>query len=95
MDEGLVSFEPGRSSWVWDQAAILSKGYTENVVDLMVEKLRRLPAATQRALRALACFGNTAEAALLASAMAVSEEEVHAQLWEAMRSELIVRSEGS
>src|SRR6202043_2452695 len=47
--------------WSWDLDRIHAKGYTDNVVDLMVGKLSRLPADTQNALRLLACLGNSAE----------------------------------
>ena len=47
--------------WSWDLNRIHAKGYTDNVVDLMVGKLARLPAATQEALQQLACLGNSAD----------------------------------
>ena len=47
-----------------DLDAIHAKGYTDNVVDLMVSKLNRLPATTQTALQQLACIGNSAESAV-------------------------------
>src|SRR5262249_14814932 len=40
---------------------IQAKGYTDNVVDLMVQKLNRLPIETQKAVQELACLGNSAE----------------------------------
>jgi predicted ATPase len=42
-----------------------AKGYTDNVVDLMVGKLQRLSATTQNALNQLTCLGNVAEIAWL------------------------------
>ena len=36
---------------------IRAKGYTDNVVDLMVGKLKRLSNMTQAALKQLACLG--------------------------------------
>ena len=68
-----------------------AKGYTDNVVDLMVGKLARLPAETQAALQQLACLGNIAEITMLSIVLGTSEEEVHAALWEAVRQELIER----
>jgi len=37
------------------------QGYTDNVVDLMVGQLTRLPLETQAALQQIACLGNVAE----------------------------------
>ena len=55
-----------QARWSWDLNRIHAKGYTDNVVDLMVGKLSRLPAETQKALQQLACLGNSAEIATLA-----------------------------
>ena len=56
---------------------IHAKGYTDNVVDLMVGKLSRLPVDTQQALQQLACLGNSAEIALLAMVYEDSQEALH------------------
>ena len=81
--------------WRWDLDAIRAKGYTDNVVDLMVAKLNRLPATTQKALQQFACIGNSADAATLSAVLETSEQETEAALWEALQQELIVRSEDS
>src|SRR6516165_6378186 len=72
-----------------------AKGYTDNVVDLMVGKLHRLTGETQQAVQLLACLGNVAEIVTLCIARGTSEPELHADLWEAVRQELIIRSEGT
>ena len=79
--------------WSWDLNRIHAKGYTDNVVDLMVGKLNRLPVETQNALQQLACLGNSAEFAMLTMVYEDSQEEMHGQLWEAVRAGLIFRSE--
>ena len=60
-EEGLLTFDHDAARWSWDLDRIHAKGYTDNVVDLMVGKLNRLPAETQKALQQLACLGNSAE----------------------------------
>ena len=84
-----------RRDGAWDLNRIHAKGYTDNVVDLMVGKLNRLPVETQNALQQLACLGNSAEFAMLRMVYQDSEEEMHGQLWEAVRAGLIFRSEDS
>jgi predicted ATPase len=93
-EEGLLSFDHGAACWSWDLARIHAKGYTDNVVDLMVGKLTRLPARTRAALQQLACLGNVAETTTLSHVHGTSEEEAHSDLWEAVCLELIVRLEG-
>ncbi|HTB87488.1 MAG TPA: AAA family ATPase [Steroidobacteraceae bacterium] len=95
VEEGLIRFEHGEASWRWDLDAIHAKGYTDNVVDLMVDKLNRLPATTQTALQQLACIGNSAESAVLSAVLETSGQGIETALWDALQLELIVRSEDS
>ncbi len=94
-EEKLVAFDPAAAFWIWDLAGIRAKGYTDNVVDLMVDKLKRLSDTTQGAIQQLACLGNVVEIATLTLVHAKSEEEIHAALWEAARTGLILRLEAS
>ncbi|HYY31378.1 MAG TPA: AAA family ATPase, partial [Chthoniobacterales bacterium] len=94
-EEALLTFDHSDGRWFWDLSRIQAKGYTDNVVDLMVGKLNRLPIETQKALQEFACLGNSAEIATLCIVQETSEEEVHSDLWEALRQEFIVRLEGS
>ena len=93
-EEGLLTFDHDAARWSWDLNRIHAKGYTDNVVDLMVRKLTRLPVETQAVLQHLACVGNSAEVTTLSIVHGSSEEEIHSDLWEAVRLELIVRLEG-
>jgi PAS domain S-box-containing protein len=95
VEEGLLTFDYGAGRWSWDLNSIRAKGYTDNVVDLMVGKLNRLPVETQRALQLLACMGNSAEFGLLEMVSEHSNEEMHCRLWEALRAGLIFRTEQS
>ena len=64
-EEGALAFEHAEGRWSWDLGRIRAKGYTDNVVDLMVEKMTRLGPQTQEALKQLACLGNSADFALV------------------------------
>jgi PAS domain S-box-containing protein len=94
-DERLLAFDPVTRAWQWDINRICAKGYTDNVADLMIAKLKRLPDITQEALQQLACLGNIAEIGTLALVHDQSEEEIHTALWEAVRTGLIFRQDGS
>lgn len=60
-EASLLTFDYGQVQWSWDLDRIAGKGYTDNVVDLMVGKLNRLPIETQEALQILACIGSSAD----------------------------------
>jgi PAS domain S-box-containing protein len=94
-EEGLLRFDHDAARWCWDLNRVHAKGYTDNVVDLMVGKLTRLPVETQTALQLLACLGNVAEITMLAIVLGKSTEDVHAGLWDAVRLELVEHVEGS
>ncbi|MDM8549539.1 AAA family ATPase [Desulfobacterales bacterium HSG2] len=47
-----------RYGWQWETDRIEALGITDNVVDLMIGKLRRLPESAQQVLRLAACAGS-------------------------------------
>jgi predicted ATPase/signal transduction histidine kinase len=53
----LITFDRATSRWTWDMARVGAEQTTDNVVDLMVAKLRRLPRPTQEALSLAAHIG--------------------------------------
>src|SRR5262249_20344334 len=95
VEEGLLTFDHGAARWVWELTRIHAQGYTDNVVDLMVGKLRRLPLKTQQALQQLACLGHSAASALLAMVFAEAQEGLHRALQEALRSGLVLHADGA
>jgi PAS domain S-box-containing protein len=94
-EEGLLRFDREAAAWIWDLVHIRAKGYTDNVVDLMVGKLKRLSSVTQTALQQLACLGSVVEFATLTLVHGKLGEEIHAALSEAARAGLILRQENS
>ena len=94
-EEGLLRFDYKAVCWCWDLDRIHAKGYTDNVVDLMVGKLNRLPDETRQALQQLASIGNVAAIAMLSIVVGAPEEQLRVMLWPAVRQELIELLEGS
>jgi predicted ATPase/signal transduction histidine kinase len=90
-DEGLLAFDCVPAVWAWDIDRIHAKDYTDNVVDLMVRKLKRLSISTQDALKHLACLGNMAEIGTLALIQSATEQAMHEKLSEAAHAGLVVQ----
>jgi len=90
-EEKLLTFDAGTGGWYWDLGSIRAKRYTDNVVDLIVGKLGRLPSETLEALKQFACLGNAADFGTLATVCGQSEEALHAALWDAVRAGPILR----
>ena len=94
-EERLLSYDHATDGWRWDLGRIRAREYTDNVVDLMVAKLRRLPVETQKALQHLACIGNASSVTMLAVVCTADEARLHTDLLAAVRAQLVERYESS
>ncbi|MEH2079512.1 MAG: AAA family ATPase [Nostoc sp.] len=55
--ENLLTFDAVHYRWQWNIAQIQAQNITDNVVELMLLKLKKLPDVTQQILRLAACVG--------------------------------------
>ncbi|MBP0011260.1 protein kinase domain-containing protein [Roseofilum sp. Belize Diploria] len=74
-DEDLLQFNRQARSWQWDMAAIAARGFTDNVVELMVEKLQKLTPSSQEILALAACCGAEFDLELLTWVCEISPQE--------------------
>jgi PAS domain S-box-containing protein len=88
-DDALLVFDARAAEWRWDNGRVKAKGVSDNVVDLMIERLIRLPAASLEALKRLACLGNSAEIGRFLQVLGTSEHEAQSQLNEPLRVGLL------
>ncbi|WP_441292538.1 AAA family ATPase [Sorangium sp. KYC3313] len=89
--EGLIAFDAKAGAFRWDIAAIRGKGFTDNVVELMVGKLKRLPVPAQDALKLAACLGASLDLDTLALVASRPAAELGESLAEAVREGLLLR----
>ncbi|CAB3796427.1 trifunctional serine/threonine-protein kinase/ATP-binding protein/sensor histidine kinase [Pararobbsia alpina] len=101
---GLLRHDAQQRAWQWDLNEIKAMDFADNVVDLMVGKLRQLPVPAQEALQLAACLGNTfklrqltlvSEHAAIQVRRNSSKAEAEQGLAAAVRESLIMRSDGS
>jgi len=91
--EGLLRRDAQHRTWWWDLDQIRAQDFADNVVDLMVEKLRQLPLPTQEALQLAACLGNRFDLRHLALVSGeAGQPEVERHLAAALQENLIVRT---
>jgi PAS domain S-box-containing protein len=57
-EEGLLLFDFNSHRWTWDIAQLEARNITDNVVDLMSGKMKKLSHETARLLQLAACMGN-------------------------------------
>jgi predicted ATPase/signal transduction histidine kinase len=94
-DERLLELDPDTGVWRWDVSRVAAKGFTSNVVDFLVEKVDRLQSPAKRALTLASCLGRSADGAAVASACECSEEDLAADLREAVGEGLVLRVDGA
>lgn len=79
-DEKRIAFQPQEDGWAWDAAVIEKLHIPDDVVDFMLNKLRRLPADMRSILQPAACIGNTFDLKTLSVACEKTMEETAACL---------------
>ncbi|WP_082029741.1 AAA family ATPase [Ruegeria sp. ANG-S4] len=75
--------------WTWDIQAIRAAKITDNVVDLLLERLRRLEPDTQSALQLAACIGSQFDIDTLALIRKIEPQEAFECLLPAIQEDLI------
>ncbi|HZX29013.1 MAG TPA: AAA family ATPase [Telluria sp.] len=88
---GLIAFDAGAARWEWDTARIALAPISDNVVDLMVEAIRRRGAGDQHLLKVAAALGNRFDLASVALVAGGDAAATADQLLRAQQDGLIVR----
>ncbi|WP_341530501.1 serine/threonine-protein kinase PknK [Nostoc sp. UHCC 0302] len=88
--ENLLSFNLEHFSWQWNITHIESKNITDNVVELMLGKLKKLPPKTQQVLQFAACIGADFDLSTLSIICESSPVQLFAELVIAAQFGLIV-----
>lgn len=87
--DGLINFDSEQRQWRWDMERIRNKGITDNVVELMLEKMRKLPETTYRLLQLAACIGGEFDLMTLAQLEGHSPQTTAQLLWPALQEGLL------
>jgi len=88
-DEHLLVYCLDNGKWVWELAKIERLNMTDNVVELLLQNLLKLPIDTQHVLRIAACIGNTFDLNLLAAATNQTLQKTNLMLWEALNNGVV------
>ncbi|NJL46040.1 MAG: AAA family ATPase, partial [Leptolyngbyaceae cyanobacterium SM2_3_12] len=89
-EDGWITFDATARQWQWDLNPVQQRGITDNITDLMIAKIGKLSAATQRILQLAACIGNQFDLQTLAIVSQQSLSQTVQELWEAVQLGLIV-----
>lgn len=87
--DNLLYFNHDNIQWHWDIGLIKDLMVTDNVVDLLVHKISKLPTATQRTLKLAACIGHQFDLQTLTTVCEEDISQVMQNLWPAIQANLI------
>ncbi|NVK25331.1 MAG: AAA family ATPase, partial [Gammaproteobacteria bacterium] len=73
-DENILYFEQSLGTWVWDLKEVIEQDITDNVVELMVQQLQKLPDITQHLISYAAHLGSEFDLNLLS---VVNQSDTH------------------
>ncbi|CAG7645327.1 Serine/threonine-protein kinase PknD [Paenibacillus solanacearum] len=90
-DLRLLRFNVSDYCWEWDNEQIDELYITDNVVDFMMTKIRRLPEPVQRILMDAACIGNEFSPETLSLITRLPDEEAAALLTKAIDEGMLLR----
>ncbi|MGE3609436.1 MAG: AAA family ATPase [Bacteriovoracaceae bacterium] len=83
-EERLIHFDEKSEKWNWDLTKIKSKGFTDNLLSLVLRKFNRLKPETIEILKKLACLGNKVNIELFETIYDIKLSQIQAHLWEAL-----------
>jgi predicted ATPase/signal transduction histidine kinase len=90
LDEHLITQDRVSGVWAWDIEAIDGHRYAENVIELMVARIARLPSQTRLYLGQMACIGSRADLQTLCRVSQAEEKSLRRHLAPAVQAGLLV-----
>nr|MDZ8016259.1 PAS domain S-box protein [Nostoc sp. ZfuVER08] len=87
--ENLLTFDAQQLSWQWNLTEIEAQDITDNVVELLLRQLQKLPEATQQVLSIAACVGSEFDLETLAIVCEKLPKAIFQDLLEAIQAGLI------
>ncbi len=93
--DGLLRFDAAGRAWTWNIEDIAARGFTDNVVDLMISKLRKRSEKEQLLLNRGACVGHHFDLKTLAIVCEETPEETIVSLRELVKEGFLVPRSGS
>jgi predicted ATPase/tRNA A-37 threonylcarbamoyl transferase component Bud32 len=93
--EELLNFDHHKGEWKWSIDEVKSMAMTDNVVELMTSKLKKLDLPTQNILKIAAATGNQFTLEMLTSIAGESSIEIEEMLFSALENGLIIPAYGS
>ncbi|MDJ0707698.1 MAG: AAA family ATPase, partial [Leptolyngbyaceae cyanobacterium MO_188.B28] len=89
-EDGYIVFEANAGHWQCNLSQVRSLVLTDDVATFMVERLQKLPQATQTVLQLAACIGARFDLATLAVVCEGSQESIATDLWQGLQEGFVI-----
>lgn len=89
-EDGVIHFSHQQHAWQYDISGVKSSRITDNIVDLLTERIQRLTPQAQWALQVASCIGNSFDLEMLVLVMETNRAELRQLLAQGMEQGLIV-----
>jgi tRNA A-37 threonylcarbamoyl transferase component Bud32/tetratricopeptide (TPR) repeat protein len=93
--EQLLQFDRTSHGWKWDLDRVEAQGYADNIVDLLLTKLLRLPGDVRDILKLAACLGDKGELSSLAILSERSDADIGVLVKPAIDQGLLLSQAGT
>lgn len=87
--EQLLRFDAATGSWTWNIDELFARTYSDNIVDLLIASLQRLPQSTRDCLKFAACLGSHGTLRILSAILDKQEREITLDLLPALKIGLL------
>ncbi|HEX8594560.1 MAG TPA: AAA family ATPase [Pseudomonas sp.] len=92
LDEQLIILDHGTGAWSWNLEAIGGHRCADNVIDLMVARMARLPPQTRALLGQMACIGSNVDLQTLSRISGTGDKSLRRHLAVAVQAGLVTPS---
>lgn len=89
-DEGLLTFDTKKAVWTWDIEKIKEKSFTDNVIDLMSGKIRKLDLTAQKVLKVASTIGREFKVEMISVLLGKKPSEIITDLATAVFEGLVI-----
>ncbi|PJZ59107.1 protein kinase domain-containing protein [Leptospira barantonii] len=92
--EEIITYQKGSSTisgkWIWNLEKIKKTDISDNVVELLVRRIKKLSPRTQETLKLASCIGSNFDLGIQSKILGATLKETMAAIMETMEEELIV-----
>lgn len=92
--EDLIKFDSSKNIWIWYLEKIQEKKISDNIVELIIDKFKKLTAHSQRTIQFGSCIGNQFTLTVLSNICNQNDEKIQSALLELTKEGFLIKRGG-